>query len=114
RNTPSGPYRDLLIRDGAEVMIHDPYVDRFPGVDISPDLREVISGADSIAILTAHNAYRSLVPGEVKAWSGEDHPVIIDGRNLVDPDDFIASGFVYKGIGRGDKNRHPLARSPGE
>ncbi|HVP25648.1 MAG TPA: nucleotide sugar dehydrogenase, partial [Methanomicrobiales archaeon] len=46
RNTPSGPYRDLLIRDGAEVMIHDPYVDRFPGVDISPDLREVISGAD--------------------------------------------------------------------
>jgi UDP-N-acetyl-D-mannosaminuronic acid dehydrogenase len=31
-------------------------------------------------------------------------PVIVDGRNVVDPDEFIGEGFVYKGIGRGDKN----------
>ena len=108
RNTPSEPYRDLLIGGGADVSIHDPYVDRYPGVAISHDLKEVISGADVIAILTAHRAYRSLVSGEVKAWSGRDHPVIIDGRNLVDPDAYIGEGFVYKGIGRGDKNRHPF------
>ncbi|MDD1669977.1 MAG: nucleotide sugar dehydrogenase, partial [Methanomicrobiales archaeon] len=108
RNTPSEPYRNLLIEGGADVSVHDPYVDRYPGVAISHDLKEVISGADVIAILTAHRAYRSLVSGEVKAWSGRDHPVIIDGRNLVDPDAYIGEGFVYKGIGRGDKNRHPF------
>jgi len=35
--------------------------------------------------------------------------VIVDGRNVIDPDAFIRNGFVYKGIGRGDKNGHPLA-----
>jgi UDP-N-acetyl-D-mannosaminuronic acid dehydrogenase len=109
RNTPSGPYRDLLIGEGAEVPVHDPYADGPPGIPVSRDLGEVISGTDAIAILTAHRAYRSLVPGRVKAWSGADHPVIVDGRNMVDPDAFISEGFVYRGIGRGDRNRHPLA-----
>ncbi|MGA2934594.1 MAG: nucleotide sugar dehydrogenase [Methanomicrobiales archaeon] len=108
RNTPSAPYRDFLIESGADVPVHDPCVGRSPGVPISHDLREVISGADAIAILTAHSPYRGLVPGEVKAWTGKERPVIVDGRNLVDPDAYIGEGFVYKGIGRGDKNRHPL------
>lgn len=108
RNTPSGPYRDLLIGGGAEVAVHDPYVDGSPDVTISHDLREAVSGADAIAILTAHRAYRGLVPGEVRAWSGQARPVIVDGRNVVDPDAFIREGFVYRGIGRGDRNRHPL------
>ena len=108
RNTPSEPFRDLLIRDGADVPVHDPYVDIYPGVPISRDFREVISGADAIAIFTSHSSYRNLVPREVRAWNGKDHPVIVDGRNVVDPDACISEGFVYKGIGRGDKNRHPF------
>jgi UDP-N-acetyl-D-mannosaminuronic acid dehydrogenase len=40
--------------------------------------------------------------------TGSKHPVIVDGRNILDPDQFICSGFIYKGIGRGDKNRHPV------
>jgi UDP-N-acetyl-D-mannosaminuronic acid dehydrogenase len=108
RNTPSEPYRDLLLAGGAEVAVHDPFVDRYPGVPVSRDLREVIPGADAIAILTAHGQYRALVPAELRAWSGKDRPVIIDGRNVVDADACISAGFVYKGIGRGDRNRHPL------
>jgi UDP-N-acetyl-D-mannosaminuronic acid dehydrogenase len=108
RNTPSEPYRDLLASDGAVVLVHDPFVDRSPGVTISHDLQEVISGADVIAILASHSLYRALAPGEVRAWSGQKRPVIVDGRNMVDPDAYISEGFVYKGIGRGDKNHHPL------
>jgi len=108
RNTPSELYRNLLIKGGAEVLVHDPYVDSYPGVSVSHDLREVISGADVIAILTAHRPYRALIPADVRAWSGTNHPVIVDGRNVVDPDAYISEGFVYKGIGRGDKNNHPL------
>jgi UDP-N-acetyl-D-mannosaminuronic acid dehydrogenase len=109
RNTPSEPYRDLLAKAGAVVSVHDPYVDRYRGVPISRDLREVISQADAIAILTSHRPYRALVPGELREWCGQDRPVIVDGRNVVDPDAYIREGFVYKGIGRGDRNRHPLA-----
>ena len=47
-------------------------------------------------------------PPRVKELSGREHPVIIDGRNVVDPDAFIRAGFIYKGIGRGDKNSHPV------
>jgi len=35
-------------------------------------------------------------------------PVIIDGRNLLDPDAVRAAGFVYEGIGR------PRHASPAE
>jgi hypothetical protein len=29
-------------------------------------------------------------------------PVIVDGRNLLDPDDARALGFVYEGVGRSE------------
>jgi UDP-N-acetyl-D-mannosaminuronic acid dehydrogenase len=34
--------------------------------------------------------------------------VIVDGRNINDPDIFIREGWIYKGIGRGDKNGHEI------
>jgi UDP-N-acetyl-D-mannosaminuronic acid dehydrogenase len=39
---------------------------------------------------------------------GQERPVVVDGRNVVDADGFIGAGFVYKGIGRGDKNDHSI------
>jgi UDP-N-acetyl-D-mannosaminuronic acid dehydrogenase len=39
---------------------------------------------------------------------GKKHPVIVDGRNLIDPEMFIQAGFIYKGIGRGDRNWHEI------
>jgi len=44
----------------------------------------------------------------MKELTGKDHPVIIDGRNIVEPDSWIHEGFIYKGIGRGDKNSHQI------
>jgi len=32
----------------------------------------------------------------------------VNGRNVVDADGFIGAGFVYKGIGRGDRNGHAM------
>jgi len=46
---------------------------------------------------------------KIRKISGKALPVIIDGRNIIDPDLFIRHGFVYKGIGRGDKNLHNLS-----
>ena len=108
RNTPSEPYRDLLIQDGAEVAVHDPHVLDYPGLPISENLDEVVKGADVISIMTSHHDYFKLDPDHLKKLSGQRHPVIVDGRNVIDPDRFIGAGFVFKGIGRGDKNGHEI------
>jgi UDP-N-acetyl-D-mannosaminuronic acid dehydrogenase len=44
----------------------------------------------------------------MKKLTGQKNPIIVDGRNVVEPDKFIDAGFVYKGIGRGDKNGHEI------
>ncbi|MCK4270239.1 MAG: nucleotide sugar dehydrogenase, partial [Methanogenium sp.] len=119
RDTPSEVYYNLCLKAGAEVKVHDPHVLNYPGVSISKDLDGVISGADVIAILTGHNEYFKLNPEDLRKKmsvlsnkqsnkeSGK-YVVIVDGRNVIDPDLWIKGGFVYKGIGRGDKNSHSI------
>lgn len=108
RNTPSEAYRDLLVRAGAEVTVHDPHVMDYPGVNVSHDISSVLRGADIVAIMTGHSDYFNLDPAQVKDLIEKNHPVIVDGRNVVRPDEFIDAGFIYKGIGRGDKNGHDI------
>ena len=108
RNTPSESYRDIMIKAGAVVKVHDPFVGQFPEVEIIHDLDTALSGADAIALFTGHSIYRNIDPQKVRMLSGRSLPVIIDGRNMVDPDIFIRDGWIYQGIGRGDKNSHPL------
>ena len=108
RNTPSEAYRDLLIGAGFEVAVHDPHVMDYPGVNVSRDISSVLGGADIVAIMTGHSDYFNLDPAQVKDLTGQNHPVIVDGRNVVRPDEFIDAGFIYKGIGRGDKNGHDI------
>ncbi|MBN2488634.1 MAG: nucleotide sugar dehydrogenase [Methanosarcinaceae archaeon] len=108
RNPPSEPYRDLLLDAGCRVEVHDPHVMDYPGVDISHELSEVLRDADVLAIMTGHSEYFKLEASVAKNLMCQDHPVIVDGRNVVEPDNYINAGFVYKGIGRGDKNSHPM------
>jgi UDP-N-acetyl-D-mannosaminuronic acid dehydrogenase len=109
RNTPAEPYRDNMIQAGATVQVHDPYVEEYPGVPIIQNLDEVMKGADAIVIFAGHSQYKNLDPKYIRTLSGKTHPVIIDGRNMIDPDLYIRHGFVYKGIGRGDKNSHIIS-----
>ena len=109
RDTPAEPYRDALIAEGASVSVHDPYVAEYPGVPILHSLEDTVKGADVIVVFAGHQQYRALDPETLKKLSGKAHPVIVDGRNMVDPDPYIREGFIYKGIGRGDKNSHPVA-----
>jgi UDP-N-acetyl-D-mannosaminuronic acid dehydrogenase len=108
RNPPSEPYRDFLLEAGTEVAVHDSYVLSYPGVELNRDLEEVVREADCISIMTAHHDYFKLDPIWMKKLTGQKNPIIVDGRNVVEPDKFIDAGFVYKGIGRGDKNGHEI------
>jgi UDP-N-acetyl-D-mannosaminuronic acid dehydrogenase len=108
RNTPSEPYRDAMTAAGATVAVHDQFVTHAPDITLTPSLEETIRNADAIVIFAGHRLYRTLDPRKTKALSGKKHPVIVDGRNIIDPDPWIENGFIYRGIGRGDKNSHPL------
>jgi UDP-N-acetyl-D-mannosaminuronic acid dehydrogenase len=108
RNPPAEVYQDIMLKNGAWVKVHDPYVKSYPGVEILQDLDTVVEGADAIAIFTGHSCYHTLDPGMIKTFTEQVRPVIVDGRNVIDPDRFIKKGWIYSGIGRGDKNNHPL------
>ena len=90
------------------MAVHDPYVAEYPGVPIVSFVEEAVEGADAIVIFAGHHLYKDLDAPYLKNLTGKKRPVIVDGRNLVDPDAWIRSGFIYKGIGRGDKNGHAI------
>ena len=108
RNPPSELYRDLLLEAGTKVAVHDPHVLSYPGVELHRDIDEVLEGDDCVSIMTGHSDYFKLDPHWMKEVTDQKNPVIVDGRNVVEPDNFINAGFVYKGIGRGDKNGHEI------
>ena len=110
RNTPSEIFRNLARDGGAQVVIHDPWVETIPDVPIERNLHSVLKGADAVVIFTGHDAYKNLEPASLQSLMGTKNPLIVDGRNSINPDAFIAAGFVYMGIGRGDKNSHLLVR----
>jgi len=105
RNSPSEIFYRQCLDGGANVIIQDPLV---KGESILSSLVDVLVGADAVVIFTSHREYMSLDPHEMRSWMGQEYPVIIDGRNIVDPDPYIEAGFIYKGVGRGDKNSHQM------
>jgi hypothetical protein len=48
--------------------------------------------------------------GRVKA--GMRRPVLVDGRNLLDPEVVRSHGFVYLGVGRPDRVQEPPVLEP--
>jgi UDP-N-acetyl-D-mannosaminuronic acid dehydrogenase len=109
RNTPSEPFYNMITEQDARAAIHDPYVFEPDNVKITQDLDEALKGATAIVIFTGHKQYFDLDAEKIRKLTGLDHPVIIDGRNVIDPEAYIKEGFVYKGIGRGDKNHHEIS-----
>ncbi len=97
-----------VIIDGNQVnlnhihRISEPLTHREPGDKVY----SIKDGGD--IIFTNHSEYKHLDPLITRTLLGADHPVIVDGRNTIDPDSFINAGFIYKGIGRGDKNNHTV------
>jgi UDP-N-acetyl-D-mannosaminuronic acid dehydrogenase len=54
-------------------------------------------------VMTKHDEYKSLNPEILRGFLKTK--IIIDGRNLLPAEEYLAEGFIFKGIGRGDINR---------
>ena len=103
REAPSVDIAKVLLAAGAEVRAYDPAaMERskmlLPGVQYRRDAYEVAAAADAIVLVTEWNEFRHLDMSRIK--KSMRRPVIIDGRNIYDPDLMRKLGFTYRGIGR--------------
>ncbi|HLY85015.1 MAG TPA: UDP-glucose/GDP-mannose dehydrogenase family protein [Gaiellaceae bacterium] len=99
REAPSLVLASRLIAEGAEVRGYDPIArPDLQGVELCDSPLEAVTDADAAVIVTE---WRELLefPSE-ETRQAMRHPLIVDGRNLLDADTVRALGFAYEGVGR--------------
>ncbi len=101
REAPSLVLASRLLAEGADVRAWDPVADArhlLQGVTFCDTVLDALTGADAAVIVTEWDELRSLASDEVR--EAMRRPLIVDGRNLLDPEASRAAGFAYEGIGR--------------
>jgi UDPglucose 6-dehydrogenase len=101
REAPSLVLASRLIAEGAEVRAWDPVADArelLPTVEHCASWEEAVAGADAAVIVTEWPELRAILSDATR--TAMRRPLIIDGRNLLDPAVARATGFAYEGIGR--------------
>src|SRR2546427_2092716 len=113
REAPSIVLASRLLAEGAVVRAWDPVADggKLPrGVDVAGSVLEAVRGADAAVIVTEWDELRELASDEVRAAMA--NPLIVDGRNLLDPIETRRAGFAYEGIGRPVSPTDVLSETP--
>jgi UDPglucose 6-dehydrogenase len=101
REAPSIVLAGRLLAEGATVRGWDPVAggDALPaGVEIVGSVAEAVRGADAAVIVTEWAELRDLASTDTREAMA--NPLIVDGRNMLDPAAARAAGFTYEGIGR--------------
>jgi len=96
RNSPSETLVRHLREMGAEVVIHDPWVEEYRG-----DLLERLRGCDAAVVMVAHSTYRALDLDSFK--TALRLPLLIDGRHVFDASLAKAASLTYCEVGKGKK-----------
>ena len=104
RESPALVLVEALLGAGATVRVHDPAAletarrhlgDR---VTYAPHAFDALDGADALAIVTEWLEYRN--PDFARMKQLMRRPLIVDGRNLYQPERLGKLGFTYDSIGR--------------
>src|SRR5438105_639510 len=101
RDAPSLVLASRLLAEGADVRTWDPVANargRLRGAQQCDSILDAVTGADAAVIVTEWEELRGLASEEVRGAMAR--PLIIDGRNLLDPGAARRAGFAYEGVGR--------------
>lgn len=103
RESPSLEIIPALQRGGARIRAYDPAGmaearKLLPGVTWCTDAYDAIKGADAAVLITEWNQFRALNLRRVKTLM--KRPVMVDLRNVYDPEEMAMAGFIYSCIGR--------------
>ena len=90
--------------EGATVVAYDPVAEgpagaMLPSVELSVSAAEALTGADAAILVTEWPEFAELDWEELAGLMS--NPLIVDGRNFLDPERLRGAGFSYEGIGRG-------------
>lgn len=107
RESPALEIASKLSRLGAQVTVTDPKAiqnakQKHPELYFEIHLEDALKNAELVLLLTEWREFRELNPLKVKSLvhdSGES-PIIIDGRNCLDPEAWQSAGWQYQGLGR--------------
>jgi UDPglucose 6-dehydrogenase len=111
RESPALPIVQGLLDRGATVRAFDPEAMEgckplFPTVTYCENAYEAAEGADALVIITEWNPFKKLELDRLYELLRQ--PLVIDLRNLYDPEKMAAAGFHYVSIGRPEG--YPAAR----
>jgi UDPglucose 6-dehydrogenase len=103
RDSPALNVAAQLQLQGAVVQVTDPAANdnirrSWPQLDVVDSPEEAAARADAVLVLTEWKQFRELDPvafGEVVARKR-----IVDGRNALDRDTWVAAGWTYRALGR--------------
>ncbi len=100
REAPSIVLAGRLLSEGAAVRAWDPVADGsgLAGVEIADTPEAALAGADAVVVVTEWPQVAEI--DWIAAAASMRNPLLIDGRNMLDPDVLRAAGFTYEGIGR--------------
>lgn len=106
RNAPSLDIIRALQSEGANIKAYDPRSIKraqavLKKVKFCGDSYEACRGADCLLIVTEWDEFKELDFSRVKKLL--KRPLIIDGRNIYEPKKMEKLGFVYFGLGRGNR-----------
>jgi UDPglucose 6-dehydrogenase len=103
REAPSIPLVTALLDFGARVRAYDPVgVEQarslLPDVTFCDGPYACAQGADAVVIVTEWEQFRALDLDRLKTALAA--PIVVDLRNIYQPEDMIGRGFVYESVGR--------------
>jgi len=104
RDAPSITVAEMLLSAGAEVRAYDPVAMQaaeplLPDVDMFENPYAMAEECDALVVITDWNEFKQLDLEHIRDVLAR--PVILDGRNIYDPEKMITMGFHYRGLGRG-------------
>jgi len=108
RDSPGRALIADLLSSGASVRAFDPLAGSSarsiyttePNLQIVESLAASLEGADALAIAADADEFRTVDPSLLRGLSAR---VVVDGRNLFDPEVMRSAGLTYSGIGRGER-----------
>jgi len=103
RESPSIDIIKILLKEGAKIKCFDPLaMDNtkkiLPDLTYCQDEYETAQESDALVVATEWNQFRNLDLLKIKTLLKS--PILLDLRNLYDPEKAKALGFIYEGVGR--------------
>jgi len=104
RNAPSISIIHMLQNEGAHVRAYDPVATEsartiLPTVTYCDSPYSAAEEADAVFLVTEWNEFKQLDMARIRDLMRR--PILLDGRNVYEPQQMRELGFIYRGMGRG-------------